>query len=350
MKKITKPASVTVLFAIFIIVLQLTPFGEQAAYVGAMFLLLYLTLFIHELGHVMFGIWSGYRFHFLTVGPITIEHTDRIRMKANDSWFLVGGVANCSPQTTNIHTIVKKHRHYVAGGPIFSLGTAVVCFLAGSFIDSLYVSYFGLFHLLIFAVTIVPYKGAMKSDGRVIYELSKGGKQTEEFIISLLFMQEMNSPMLPENWSKELLEKAKSLEPTVDHMAVGYMLFYYTFMKEGYEKASNLLEPFKNIPVTKENKLGLQFIHHIKQLDLVMKGVYDTANISRYHQLLNPFEPISYKRSQAIQAKLAGNHEQADTLFQALLEEIEKGKPFFGFLYVEEQVTHAVYNKIMVQE
>jgi hypothetical protein len=186
-----------------------------------------------------------------------------------------------------------------------------------------------------------------KSDGRVLLDLSKQGKQSEEFLIFLLLIKEMNSPIHPTNWSKDLIEQAKTLQPTVDNVMVGYILFYYTLIKEGYENASALLEPFKQLSVTKQNKLALQFINHIKQIDLIIGGNYDVVRINTLHQLLNPIEPISYKRSQAIMAKLKGDDQQAIHKSSELIQEIDKGKKLFGFFYAEEQITQVLKTKLL---
>jgi len=129
----------------------------------------------------------------------------------------------------------------VAGGPIFSFVLALFSLLVGITMDLKFITYLGIFNLLIFLVMILPYQGAMKSDGRVLLELSKRGKQSEEFLVSLLLIKEMNSPIHPSNWSEDLIEQAKTLEPTADHVMVGYILFYFTLIKENYEKASALL-------------------------------------------------------------------------------------------------------------
>ncbi len=320
MRFITKPLGATVMIAILICLLNFTNYAPLGNFIGLCLVLLFLTLFIHELGHVLFGIWSGYKFNFLTVGPLTIEKTERLHMKPNDSWFLFGGVASCSPLSSDLTTIAKQHKRFVAGGPLFSI-----------------------------IATIFPYQGSIKSDGRVLLELSKKGKETEEFLISLLLLKEMNSPIHPTNWSEDLIEQAKTLQPTVDNVLVGYILFYYTLINEDYKSASELIEPFKQLPITKQNNYALQFITHIQQIDLIVRRNYDQVRINRLHQLMNPIEPISYKRSEAILAKLKGNEQQAILKLTEVLKEIDKGKKFFGFFYAEELLTNYLINEIKIE-
>lgn len=339
MRLIKTPLGVTVLIAILIGLFNVTNYAGAANDVGLCLLLLLVTLFIHELGHALFGVWSGYRFHYVTVGPVTIEYTDRLSMKRNDSWYLFGGVASCTPLSHDLTVIAKQHKWLVAGGPIFSIAASLISLIVGMLADMPWADYFGLMNFGIFCATIIPYQGAMKTDGRVLLELSKGGKQAEEYLLSLLLIKEMMSPGHPVDWSDDLIEKAKTLQLTVNYVMVGYILFYHTLITEGYEKASAWLEPLKQVPVTKQNKSSLQFINHMKQIDSIVKGNYDAVTINTLHQLLSPMEPVSYKRSEAILAKLKGDDQQAALKLAEVTKEIDKGKKHFGFFYAEEQLT-----------
>lgn len=347
MNTLSKPVGATIITALMIILFNFTNFATTASYIGLTLVLLFLTLLIHETGHVVFGIRSGYRFNYLTVGPLTIENSRRLLIKGNDNWLLVGGAASCSPLTSDLTSIARQHKRFVAGGPIFSLATAIITLVLGASMDMKFLTYFGLFNAIIFLTTILPYRGALKSDGRVLLELSKQNKQAEEFLLSLLLMKEMNSPIHPENWSMELIEKAKSITPTAENAVVGYIIFYYTLLQEGYKNASGLLEPFKQLPVTKQNKLALQFINHIQQIDLIMEDNQDVKRLNELHQYLNPIEPVSYKRSLAILAKVKGDEQQAGQKLAELKKEIHKGKKLFGFFYAEEQLTKVLESKLV---
>lgn len=349
MNFITKPLGVTVITAILICLLNFTNYAQLGNFIGLNLVLLFLTLFIHELGHALLGKWSGYRFNYLTVGPLTIENTERLHIKSNDSWFTFGGVASCSPLSSDLTTIAKQHRWFVAGGPLFSIVAAIMSLILGLSMDIKFITYFGLFNFLIFLVTILPYGGPVKSDGRVLLELSKKDKQTEEFLISLLLIKELSSPIHPTNWSEDFIDQAKGLQPTVDNVLVAYILFYYTLIKEDYQSASELIEPFKQLPITKQNKYTLQFITHIQQIDMIVRGNYDEVSINRLHQLMHPIEPISYKRSEAIVAKLKGNEQQAILKLTEVMKEIEKGKKLFGFFYAEELLTNFLIKEIKIE-
>lgn len=83
--------------------------------------------------------------------------------------------------------------------------------------------------------------------------------------------------------------------------------FYYDLLTRGFEAASKEITAYKALPVTKKNKLMLQFITHVKQLDLVMQGQATVEQLQDLHRLMMPVEPVSYKRSEWMIAKFAGN-------------------------------------------
>ncbi len=345
MSRLTKPLPVSIVLGILVLAFQFTNVATFANFTGISFGFLLLTLLIHELGHVLFGVWAGYRFNFLTIGPLTIENSDRMHIKANDSWFLFGGAASCSPLTDDLTAIAKQHKLFAAGGPVFSAAAALISLSIGIPMDLDLAIYLGLFNLAIFIVTIYPTNGALKSDGGVLLELSRGGEQTKEFLVSLLLLKEMNSPLHPSEWSEELIDRVKTMKPSSDNIMIAYMIFYYTLLKDGYDCASALIEPYKQIPVTKKNKLSLQFISHIRQLDSIFSGNKNLEEMKKLHEYLSPLEPVSYKRSEAILAKLKGDEQQAHQKIAEVLKETKKRKKIYGFFYAEEQLTELLKTK-----
>ena len=107
MNTITKPLGLTFIISILIFLCNFINYAAMANFIGLTLILLFFTLLIHELGHVLFGIWSGYRFNYLTMGPLTVENTEHIKIKVNDNWLLVGGVASCSPLSSELTSIAK---------------------------------------------------------------------------------------------------------------------------------------------------------------------------------------------------------------------------------------------------
>ncbi|MFD3450361.1 hypothetical protein ACFDTO_37930 [Microbacteriaceae bacterium 4G12] len=346
MNKLFTPLPVTVAIVILFAGLSFTSVAHITSQYAPYFGMMFLVLFIHEAGHALGGKIAGYRFHYLTVGPITIEKSPTFRIKRNDSWMTYGGVASSTPDTTTLGEIIPKHKWFVAGGPLLSLITAI-CSVVVWFITKQEVAiYFAIFNFIIFIVPIIPYQGAFKSDGRVLLELSKGGESAEAYLLDLMLLKEMMSPAHPSTWSNELIEQALHVKPAGDRTTTAFMLFYFFFMKQGYDKASAVIEPYKQLPVTNKTKVRLQFITHIKQIDVVKQGQFDARLIKKYHQLLSAFEPISYKRSEALVAYANGDMKEAKCKLHEVLAQCEKEKALYGFFYAEQQLTTFLYEML----
>lgn len=333
------PLGATVLFALIILTFQFTDLAGTMREIGVIALLAIVTFFIHEVGHVVFGVAAGYQFNFLTAGPITIE---RGKISANKSWAFFGGIASCSPKTDNVQIMSRQHFWFAAGGPIISLVVSVSLFILDFLFDLQWIKFFGLLNLGIFIVTAIPLKGGLKSDGRVMLELLRNGEDKEQLVSSMILIKEMMSPVHPMSWPPHLIEQTRTAQATESNTSNSYLLFYYDLLTQGFEAASKELTAYKALPVTKKNKLMLQFITHVKQLDLVMQGQATVAQLQHLHQLMMPVEPVSYKRSEWMIAKLARNDALAAKKLAEHRTLIEKGKPLYGFYFAEERITDLV--------
>ena len=343
MNFLKSPLGVTLLVALIVVALQFTDKAEAARDMGVLALLAIITFFIHELGHVVFGVAAGYQFHFLTAGPVTIEHG---RIRANESWAFYGGVASCSPKTDDLQKIIRQHILFAAGGPIVSIVVAIASLVIGYMLEYQVLKFFGILNVAIFAATIIPFKGALKSDGRVLVELLSNGKDKEQFLSSILLLKEMMSPTHPTSWSSKLVEQARTAPVNEENISNSYLLFYYDLFEKGYDEASQGIDAFKMLPVTKKNKMMLQFATHVKQLDSVMNGKCGVDELRQLHSMMLPSEPISYTRSEWIIAKLSGNETLAKKKLTDLKVKVEQGKKQFGFFYAEEMMTNLVEEKL----
>ncbi len=343
MRFLKSPLGVTLLITFIVVVLQFTDMAALARDIGILLLFAILTFFVHELGHVIFGVAVGYQFNFLTAGPITIEHG---RIRVNEIWALYGGVASCSPKTDDLQKIIRQHLWFVAGGPIVSVVVSITFLILGFMMELQLLTFFGILNAGIFAVTIIPFKGTFKSDGRVIVELLSKGNDKKQFLSSILLIKEMMSPTHPTSWSSKLVEHVRTAPASEDNITNSYLLFYYDLFEMGYDEASRGIDAFKTLPVTKENKMMLQFVTHIRQIDAVMNGKNRVEELRQLHSMMLKIEPISYTRSEWIIAKLSGNETLANKKLTDLKVKVEQGKKHYGFFYAEEMMTNLVEEKL----
>lgn len=206
--------------------------------------------------------------------------------------------------------------------------------------------YFSLFNAGIVAATAIPFNGAIKSDGRVVVELWRNDEHTNAYLSSILLTKEMMTPAHPTTWSSHLVEQARQAKASEETVMNGYVLFYYDVLTHGFEQASASLTAFKALPVTKKNKMTLQSITHVKQLDLVWSDEATVDKLQVLHADLLAMEPISYKRSEWLIAHLAGEEQLAQRKLAEHLKQLEQGKKQFGFYYAEAHVTELLIEKL----
>jgi hypothetical protein len=156
---------------------------DLLAMLPALLLALWVTLALHELGHVLAGLAVGFEFRLFVVGPLMLEReAGRFRFKWNRNLNTAGGLALCLPQGQ--HRLAQRFSWFAAGGPLASLvwaGLAAGLFLAARPVLAehglgLAVATFlvtsALCSPLIFLVTIIPmHVGGFDTDGARILNL-----------------------------------------------------------------------------------------------------------------------------------------------------------------------------------
>ena len=340
MNKWLSPFYVTIALAIAFIASAFTSFADKTNMIALYIVLFLATIFIHELGHVVFGILAGYHFHFMIIGPITIENNDKIKIVPNHSWSMFGGAASCMPKNTDSE-LTKKHLWYAAGGPLFSIGTAIIFLLLWLLIDNSLLFTNSLLNSAIFFATAIPMRmsGGLYSDGYICLMLIRGGKEAEQYVATLLLTKELMSPKKPLEWSEAFIEEAKGIAPSADNFLAACTVFYYELIANGFEAASQTIDEYKMIPITNKNKLLLQLITQVRQIDSYISDHPDAELIASLHTQLSKAEPISYKRSEALLASLQGNEKLAEKRIQEAMEQCEQGMKQYGFFEAEKQLT-----------
>jgi hypothetical protein len=156
---------------------------DLLAMLPALLLALWVTLALHELGHVLAGLAVGFEFRLFVVGPLMLEReAGQFRFKWNRNLNTAGGLALCLPQGQ--HRLAQRFRWFAAGGPLASLvwtGLAVGLFLmarpalAGHGLGLAVTTFLvtsALCSPLIFLVTIIPmHMGGFDTDGARILNL-----------------------------------------------------------------------------------------------------------------------------------------------------------------------------------
>lgn len=111
----------------------------------------FLSVLIHEGGHVLAGLRQGFRFVLMTAGPIRLGIEDgKLRVRYNDQPAMWGGLALMVP--TGLERFHERARWLVAGGPLASVTLALVAGTLAVVFDG---------HLRFWMVVIAAMSGAI---------------------------------------------------------------------------------------------------------------------------------------------------------------------------------------------
>lgn len=156
---------------------------EKVIMFAGIIIMAFVAIAVHELGHLLTGLWQGFRFEFFVVGPLGIRREgDRTKVYLNKNLGYYGGVAATSPVDDQPDNAVKLARILLAG-PIASLLFAVCCFLLAAALGkplgfSLYTG--GVISVALFFATTVPSRTGMFFTDRKRYQrLVRPGKDRE---------------------------------------------------------------------------------------------------------------------------------------------------------------------------
>lgn len=237
--------------------------------------IIFLVLAIHELGHTFAGMWVGFEFRMITVGPFMLrKEMEKIRFRWNTRLNAAGGLALCLPKTND--RLRSKFMKFVAGGPLASLLFAALSFLIyylffpstkGSLMGSFW-KFSALMSALIFIVTILPmHSGGFFSDGARLLNLIKGGQQTEIDLAILTTTTASSSGIRPRDLNIAPIQKI--LEAGYEHPFIPYLHLYMHAhlsdqgkIEEAHQFLLRAFEQIHHIPAGYQAILWLDLAFH----------------------------------------------------------------------------------------
>lgn len=165
--------------------------GKVGIIVGIVFMA-FLALAAHELGHLLVGLWHGFRFELFVVGPLGIKRKGKaIKVYFNKDLNYFGGVAATSPRKPDANNGVK-FAYVLLAGPMASLLFAVVCallaFALGRPLGAALIVGAGI-SIAIFLATTIPSKtGVFFTDRKRYQRLRTPGEaqRTELAILNII--------------------------------------------------------------------------------------------------------------------------------------------------------------------
>ncbi len=255
----------------------------------------FLAITFHELGHALGGRLVGFRFYLLVVGPVLlIRQGERIHLRLNRSLSGAGGLTASLP--VDQHKIDRRYGLVVLSGPLTSLflgalGLWAACGLPIQNPGSPWLSLtffalfcFGLMNLLLFLVTVIPYRYAgLDSDGAQLLDLLWGGTRTERKKRLLAFTAQSWSGVRPRDWDAANLQCLLELRSGLPEDALIDLLVYYQSLDRG---------------------------------DIALAGEYLSEGLKLAEQALEQLRPAFYLETAFFQAAYQENPEHARQMYE----------------------------------
>lgn len=229
------------------------------------FLCYFISAFIHEMGHVFWGLMKGWKLFLLVVGPIkiyreTMDSKIKIGIEKNVAfWGGVGGTLPTKPSEENLKVWAKV----LLAGPLTSIIFGLLMIPVFIFTESIVALLLCLMPLAMGAMCIIPMKmktGLLYNDGTRYKRLRSGGQEEaeEKSIFQLIEVSifEGEEASYPQTLIEPLLKSADC--------EFNYYGYYYTYrnaMREGQnEEAQKQLENMRNI----QNKVSKTIVQDCK--------------------------------------------------------------------------------------
>lgn len=346
MKKLLSPPYVTgYLSLIFFLMYYFSPSDRQDLFFYASYLSGFLlSITIHELGHVLFGLNVGHRFLYFTTGPLTLEKSaNKIRIVPNVSWIAFGGTSMMLPSSFEKEKMIKNEILYAIGGPLFSLSTSIISYLLYSISNYSFFSFFALMNMGLFLITIFPTAAGSDSDGYIIQKLWKRDKESMLWIDQMIRSKKLSSPLRPKQWNKESISAAKN-NPTDSLSAV--MVYYYEIDTNNFNNAREVVLNNFELQIPDRVDIKLAYFTQMSQLNLFFNKKNELEKIKRLQEKLSPLEVITYERGKAMIAFLESDVSKAKLHLQKSDDFISHGIKNFGFFYAEAKLNKLVRTEI----
>lgn len=202
--------------------------GTKALFIAVGLFSIWLAIALHELGHLLAGLFQGFRLALYTAGFLGIRGTEKgIKLFFNSDFNSLGGLAATFPeQLSSGPDLRRKFARIIAAGPLASL-VAGVSGIAGGWllmqlahkpasltesIGMILLFVTGFMSALLFLVTSLPLptRGFM-TDGARFLSLLNGGEKGLREEAGLVVMALMGAGKLPGEYPAEMLDRLTTL-------------------------------------------------------------------------------------------------------------------------------------------
>ncbi len=214
---------------------SLPHFGGPAINLWLLLPCLYLTIAVHEMGHLIAGRIAGLENGGISVGAFVFARSGTKWVFQFDPRRWMGGYFR--PLATVPEAAPSRYVWLVAGGPLASAVFIAACaFLwirsgngATNWIGTL-----AWMSLFIAATSMIPYNsGLEKSDGARLYHLLRDPTHASTWIALIEMTSEDVNGVRPRDWSNETFERILAVDPAAPEYPHCQLLAYYRASDRG---------------------------------------------------------------------------------------------------------------------
>ena len=220
---------------------------------------IFLALAAHELGHLLTGLASGFRFWLFVVGPLGIKRTEegKIKVYLNTDLAFAGGVASSAPVAPAPDNF-RKFASAILAGPLTSLGLGIICLLLFPYVGpafSTLLGFTGIVSMGIFLATTVPGRsGGFFTDRARYQRLMRPGKtrDTEQALLEVVAISSSQNSYRNLDLTKLALIQDDE-DPMIRYIGHYYACLYYKELQNAEQETAQKIEMEKlkdGVPVS----------------------------------------------------------------------------------------------------
>ena len=304
---------------------------------------------IHEAGHMLFGLLTGFRFLSYRVLSLIVTYRDG---KLSFGRYSIPGTLGQCLMGSPVSREKKPYFLYNAGGLIANLISAVIFYLIAFRSDSVSVAVFfavsGMYALIMFFSNGIPYKGSgVANDAENIREMH----QHPEAIDSFYLMLDINEMLAEGKRTSDIPDEMLDLrEATLNSGSLGASNILWLESRlmdqQKFDEAEKMIREIrdKDYPLMDLQRNGLELDQ--KYIDC-LSGTFEDVTDKKLLKLIqasksSSLSTIRYLYARALYLK---NEKEANELLGKFAS-LEKGYPYKGEYQGEKELMDTAKEKI----
>jgi tetratricopeptide (TPR) repeat protein len=293
---------------------------------------LFVSVLIHELGHLSFALLNRFKFKFLAVDRWVLSYREQ-RLRIQRFHRLAAGGLTATIPTNLDPNRLKQHLIWmILGGPLASFllflsGTIFLLFpetlSKNSVIWSL--TFLSIYNFYMTILNLLPIKfGYFPTDGRLIWNLVQNNPEGKQFIALYRYLGSLAQGIRPRDLDPEILSDALAVsEPSMHHIS-GLMMAYQRALDRGeFQTAGQFLDQALELK---------NYWPEFNRATLFLEGIYFEARIRQHpdiarqwfeqvqEQMLILVESYAFLRAEAALLLAEGQTQEAVTKAEQALQ------------------------------